>query len=788
MESKGSRESSGYDKALHDCFMDSHASVGGGPARAGENRFETLARMAPVGIFVTDAQGRCSYVNPRWCRLAGIQGVDAMGTGWVKAIHPEDRDRVARLWEASTGGRDSFRVECRFQRPDQGVSWVVVEASPEHNPAGETVGYVGTATDVTEIHKAEAELRERESRLGAILETAVDGIVLIDDEGTIRSFNAAAERMFGYRESEIVGANVTQLMPSPHREEHGDYIRNYLETKRGKIIGVGREVLGRRKDGGTFPIELGVSEVDGGEVRFAGIVRDISRQKAAEEALRDSRRTLSTLIGNLPGMVYRCANDHAWTMKFVSAGCEDLTGHGPEAFVEERVSFADLIHPDDRDEVRRQVERAVAARHPYTLNYRLVDVSGATKWVWEQGTPVFDGDELKFLEGWVTDVTKRKQLEEEFLQAQKLEAVGRLAGGIAHDFNTLLTAIIGGCRIVESHVPESSEAARFLGEVRREAKRGASMTRQLLDFSRKRPHEPRLIRVNDAVKDAEMILRKLLGEDVDLEVRLDGTDPRILADPVQIEQILMNLSVNARDSMPQGGKLRIGLSSTQHIEVGGKSGAFVVLEVTDSGCGMDRATRERAFEPFFTTKGVGKGTGLGLSTVFGLVQEFGGHIELESELGKGTTFRLYFPRHGNAATTTEEVEPEVEKESVAGEGTILVVEDEDLVRAGIVHFLKRLGYDVLSAGTPTQAMEVVEACPRIELILSDIVLPEKNGPTLVEEIKRRIPNVRVLFMSGFSDDALREQGRLESGVAIIEKPFEEHDLAQRIRESLREER
>jgi len=487
------------------------------------------------------------------------------------------------------------------------------------------------------------------------LETAVDAIIVIDSRGLIESFNPSAEKMFGYRDVDVVGLNVNTLMPPPYAAQHDGYLESFLRTRQKKIIGLGREVEARRKDGTTFPIHLSVAELElNGEIRFTGIIRDL---------------------------------------------------------------------------------------------------------------------------------TKERKLQNELLHSQKLEAIGQLAGALAHDFNNLLMGVMSGCRVVARRVADDDESKSMLDEIHREAHQGVGITRQLLDFSRKSTYQTEPCDLAAIVRNAESLFRNVLGEDVELRVSAESRGCTVLADHSKVDQILMNLVVNARDAMPTGGRIDIGVTEVEVAsDVGNlEPGPHVLISVSDNGCGMDEVTRSKVFEPFFTTKPIGKGTGLGLSTVFGLTKEFGGHVELESAVGKGTTFILYFPRcedqeeaHGDDAPS------EIE----GGTETILVVEDVTLVRAGIRYLLKSLGYTVLDAPDPKAALELVADAPKVDLLLTDIVMPGMSGPELAKVVQSKRPDIRVLFMSAFSDETLVEQGRLESGMPVLEKPFEEEELARKVRAQL----
>lgn len=392
-------------------------------------------------------------------------------------------------------------------------------------------------------------------------------------------------------------------------------------------------------------------------------------------------------------------------------------------------------------------------------------------------------DEGMFFIGIIRDLTTQKALERELLHAQKLEAVGRLAGALAHDFNNLLMGVISGCRMVDRMLDDESPAKALLGEIQKEAHSGAGITRQLLDFSRKRTYETAPCDLHQIVRDSEAMFRKVLGEDVALAVSVDPLGGSIMSDPDKMQQVMMNLIVNARDAMPNGGQLDVSVQNVDFESIGLnlESGPCVMLTVSDTGCGMDAETQDHIFEPFFTTKDMGKGTGLGLSTVFGLTQEFNGHIDCESQLGTGTTFRLYFPR-------IDQVEVAEERPTALpqpGSETILLVEDAPLVRAGVRFILQNLGYEVLDAGDSAEALRVLEECgDRVDLLLTDIVMPGMSGPELAERIHETHPRMRVLFMSAYSDAALVEQGKLRSGMSVLEKPFEDVELAEKIRELL----
>ncbi len=372
--------------------------------------------------------------------------------------------------------------------------------------------------------------------------------------------------------------------------------------------------------------------------------------EASRDALREQNRRLATLLSNLSGMAYRCANDPDWTMEFASEGTLAITGYEPERLIGNRdVSFGDLVYSEDRAMVWDRVQDALGRREPFQLVYRLTNASGEIRWVLEQGRGVFDDEgRLEAIEGFISDITQVKLLEAQFRQAQKLEAIGRLAGGVAHDFNNLLTAIGGNSRLLRRKVGEDHPGHQNLAEIDNAVERGAGLTRQLLAFSRRQPLQPENLNLNTTVADLEQLLARLLGRDVELKIEHQPEAGWIRADRNQIEQVLMNLAVNARDAMPNGGSLTMAVGSRRldgnAAEAHGlPPGRYETLEVSDSGTGIDPQIMSRIFEPFFTTKEAEKGTGLGLSTVYGIVKQSQGHIDVTSVAGVGTTFTVFLP-------------------------------------------------------------------------------------------------------------------------------------------------
>jgi two-component system cell cycle sensor histidine kinase/response regulator CckA len=559
-----------------------------------------------------------------------------------------------------------------------------------------------------------------------------------------------------------------------------------------------------RLAGGDMAVRSGLSHTRGelGDLAraFDALAAALETRQAerirTEEALRESDRALSTLMGNLPGMVYRCRYDAEWTMEFVSQGCRELTGYEPADLLGNRtISYGSLVHPDDHQKGLDQIDAAVRARLPFRLMYRIRTAGGRTKWVWEQGVGVPSPDsEVRYLEGFITDITDRtnaeealRESEEQLRQAQKMEAIGRLAGGIAHDFNNLLTAILGYSDLLLARLRPGNPLSGEVEEIKRAGERGASLVRQLLAFSRKQVLAPHVLELGRVVVGMERILRRLIGEDIALDI-LTADTGCVKADPVQIEQVIINLAINARDAMPLGGRLTIETRDVEleqgdaRVRAGLGPGRHVLLRITDSGTGMDAETRSHLFEPFFTTKDVGKGTGLGLSTVYGIVRQSGGHIEMDSEPGRGTVVEVYLPAVADLVEAPTESPKTLEARP--GVETVLFVEDEETLRQLVRTGLERHGYTVLEAANGEEAVAICQRYPgRIDLVVSDVVMPQLGGVAIVQRLALLRPDARVLLLSGYTDAAARH-GVVDLQTPFLHKPFTLAALLHKVREVL----
>ncbi len=507
-------------------------------------------------------------------------------------------------------------------------------------------------------------------------------------------------------------------------------------------------------------------------------ITDITERKATETALIESERALATLLGNLPGMAYRCLNDQSYTMVFVSRGCHELTGYPPEDLLHNAtLSYADLIVPEDRERIWTTIQVALARRESFEFEYRIRTAAGSERWVWERGVGVFGTDgALLRLEGFISDITEREELRAQFQQSQKMEAIGQLAGGIAHDFNNLLQIISGYSEMLADTLDAGSEAGGYLAAIRRAERRAEGLIRQLLAYSRRQILEPQILDLNQLIGGLLEMIDRVIGEHIELTFTPDECLGQVRADIGQVEQVLMNLCVNARDAMPHGGRLAIRTCDT--VLADERPGRYALVEVMDNGVGMDRATLEQACEPFFTTKEVGRGTGLGLSMVYGVVRQHNGLLRVESEPGCGATFRVYFP-----VTTVAAAEPPAPCDlRAAGAGTmILIAEDDESVAALAGEILAAAGYRILTARDGEQTIAMFERhADEIGLVLLDLVMPRRSGQVVHDHVRRLAPHTPILFSTGYSTESVHLGSLRQPHTALIQKPYQRDALLAKI--------
>ena len=663
------------------------------------------------------------------------------------------------------------------------------------------------------LYRAEQEQREAVEKFRTILYSIGDAVITTDSQCLVRGMNPIAENLTGWPEAEALGHPLEDVFRIISEETRTPTENPAMRVLRdGKITGLANHTVLLARDGKEFPITDSGAPIRDDHGNVTGVVlvfRDQSVEHAAQKALVESERRLSTLMNNLPGMAYRCRMDSYWTMEFISQGCTTLTGYTVTDLIDnKKMSFFDLIHPDDRQYVWDTVVKSVDQRGTYTLEYRITAADGSEKWVWERGCAVRSQDgPVEALEGFIHDITERKQaaaeqskLQDQLNQSQKIEAIGQLAGGVAHDFNNMLSVIIGNAELADEQLGPTSSLHDKIAEILKAGKHSANLVKQLLAFARKQNIKPRKLDLNDTISGLCDMLRRLIGETITLEWAPDIQLWPVLMDPGQIDQILINLTVNASDAISGDGRIIIATRNVSHgkpnagVLTEAPYGDYVMISVTDNGCGMDAVTQAHIFEPFFTTKPHGFGTGLGLSTVYGIVKQNNGFIRVNSQPGKGACFQIYLPRYrptkeseaevlarvSAAETSTREQAP-----STPEPKTILLVEDEVSGLNLTQTLLKKMGHTVIPASGPTEALQRVrDYAGDIHLLLSDVVMPEMSGRDLWQRLAHDHPKLKVLFMSGYTANIIAHHGMIDTNIHFLQKPFTKDDLTNKIREVL----
>lgn len=636
-----------------------------------------------------------------------------------------------------------------------------------------------------QIHRMRRRLFEREELFRLISENAADLIAVVDMEGR-RIYNSLSyQKVLGYSVEELKNSTSMEHVHPDDRK----HMKEAAEEARRTGIGRPLEYRIRHKDGSWRVFESTASAIrnaKGDAEKLVVVNRDITDRRLAAEALRRSEASFRSVVEDAPHGIYRASL--SGQLLLVNSTLEKMLGYESQEELL-KANLATDIYCDAREH-QRLIETFPQDQGFKDIEFEWKRKDGARIAVRCSGRPVKDETgALAYLEVFAEDITQRRVLERQLRMAQKMEAIGRLSGGIAHDFNNLLGVIIGYSQVMKRSLGPAHSSYEHAEEIEKASQRAVSLTRQLLAFSRQQVLEPAILNLNGLVTDMEKMLPRLIGEDIKLNLTLDPTLGQVKADQSQVEQVLMNLAVNARDAMPGGGKLTI---QTANVELdvaytrehpGSKPGRYVMLAVTDTGIGMDPETQAHIFEPFFTTKERDKGTGLGLATVYGVVKQSGGYIAVDSEKGKGASFSVYLPRVEQTVEASEASSPK--PLSVRGSETILLVEDAEPLRKLANMFLKDNGYQVLTACDGEEALQVARrhAGP-IQLLLTDVVMPGINGRVLAERLAPWQPGMKVLYMSGYTDSFISGHGVLEPGTHLLHKPFTEEALARKVREVL----
>ena len=753
--------------------------------RRANETLQALIDHSPLAIIMLDLNGHILLWNNAAEKMYGWTAQEALGE-FISFVPEDKREELRAIREGVTQGDIFTDLELERRRKDGSRILARVSIAPLRDATGSVYAHISIAADITERKKAEQALRESEERLRQIASSLREVIWLRDAQTRqVLYVNPAFEELTG-RTCESFYGNRDIVVEAIHPDDKEEVI----------------EALDQRFEGVPFDKEHRIIHLDGsvrwvssrifpvrneaGEVyRWASIMEDITERKKIENTLRLTqfcvdRASVGIMRTGLDATILS-VNDEL---------CRDL-GYTREELCTMRTLDIDPALEMEGWLAHRQYLRAHGSARIERI-YRRKD--GTTFPVEITNSYLeFQGDEFAF--SFVLDITERKRaeeekarLEEQLRQAHKMESVGRLAGGVAHDFNNMLTVILGYVELMKSQLSGDDSLLKYVLEVEKAGLHSRDITRQLLAFSRKQIIAPKPVNLNELITSTQQTLARLIGEDIDLRFYPEKNLWRVKFDPSQVDQILVNLAVNARDAMPTGGKLTIETANVsldeaycrEHLEF--RPGHYVLLEVSDSGTGMDKETLAHIFEPFFTTKEVGKGTGLGLATVYGIVKQNDSFINFYSEPGQGTTFKIYIPRF---MEKTEIIETSEETKLISGSGTVLLVEDDKMVREMTTAMLKTIGYTVLVAETPSDALSLcTKQDTPIDLLITDVVMPEMSGPELRDMIKASRPDIKVLFMSGYTSNVIVHHGVLEEGVHFIQKPFSMNDLARKIHHAL----
>jgi two-component system cell cycle sensor histidine kinase/response regulator CckA len=758
--------------------------------RNAEEQYRNIFENAVEGIFQSTPEGRYITVNPTLARMTGYgsprEMVEAV-TNIAQQLYanPEERNRFREVLETQ-GLVENFEVHLR--RKDGSLFWASLNSRAVKNDDGIIHYYEGSVKDITDRMKSEEVLRESEERFRRV--TDLTGQLIYDWDIPAGRITRAG------RTEQIIGYTIESHGPfwweeRVHPEDRARVtalLRQTMENRQPFVC----EYRFRRADGTYIELEDSGAFIytDSGEaIRMVGVMKDITEHKKAEAALRASEEKYRFILNNMNDVVWQMTPDLRFT--FISPAVEHLLGYKPEEIIQR--PFVEFLTPVSLAFVKETVfARQQHARQGIRLDTiafecELVCKDGRVIAVDIQSTPVYGADgRLAGFQGMGRDITERKRLESQLQQSQKMEAIGTLAGGIAHDFNNILTTLMGYSSLLQMRLDKTDPLRSYVDQILSASQKGAGLTQSLLAFSRRQPATLTPLNVNDIIAGTQKLLARLLIEDIELKTFLTSGELVIMADATQMDQILFNLVVNARDAMPKGGTLTISTDVTEmdtefiHSHGFGTPGRYVKISISDTGMGMDKVTQAKIFDPFFTTKEVGKGTGLGLATVYGIVSQNGGYINVYSELGEGTTFHVYLPL--TAFRTAEE--KLASHPPLKGHETILIAEDNEEVRQLMRDTLIQYGYKTIEAFDGQDAVDKFKQFQNLDLVIIDSVMPKKNGREVYEEIRTIRPSMRVLFTSGYTKDVILDRGIEDREFDFISKPMSPVSLLKKIREIL----
>ena len=767
-------------------------------AAEAQNRLATIVQSSHDAIMGKTLAGVITSWNPGAERLYGYHESEIVGRN-AEILFPVHRrtEEFAILARIADGERvEQYQTE--RLRKDGSLVLVSLTMSPIADARGAIIGVASVSRDINDRQRAEAKFH-------GLLEAAPDAIVGVTADGTIALVNAQAERLFGYRREDLLGQPVEILVPEYARDQHPGHRAGYLHDPAPRPMGAGTQLAGRRRDGSRFPAEISLSSIDTEDgVLVSAAIRDVSERVRAEAKFRGLLEAApDAIVGVTPDGRITLVNAQA--ERLFGYNRAELLGQPIEILVPDRVC---AVHPAHRTGyfhdpqprpmgagMQLAARRKDGTEFPAEISLSALDteegpmVSAAIRDVTDRIEAQAERERLK-------TAAERERLEAQLHQSQRLESLGQLAGGVAHDFNNLLAVMLNYTTFIAEEVARAAardggrwqQVGHDIAQVQRAGERATELTHQLLAFGRREVVRPQVLNLNTVVAEIETLLRRTLGEHVQLHTTLDGDLWPVLADPGQLEQVLVNLAVNARDAMPDGGTLSIHTANHALDEAdtvrrpGLRPGQHIKLRVADTGTGIPPEIAERVFEPFFTTKPKGEGTGLGLATVYGIIVQAGGHAEITSAPGAGTAFTIFLPATDRRPSPARQLVSATGRGSAGGGETILVVEDEEALREVTRRILTRNGYHVRTAANGPEALKIAEHSGEdIHLLLTDVIMPHMLGKELATAVCDLYPGTRVLYMSGYAQPVLASQGTLDPGVILVEKPFSEPALLDRVR-------
>src|ERR1700682_2187447 len=746
---------------------------------------QSAFEQAAIGMAHVGLDGRWLRINPALRQIVGYSEEQLLATDFQSITHPDDLDAdLNYVHRMLTREIRSYQMEKRYFHNEGHVVWVLLSVTLVCDASNNPLFFFSQVQDITERKRAEEALHEIDKRFHAFLSNSPSPIFIKDTEGRYVMVNKQLERLLRVRQEDIRGKTDSELFPPG---QAAAFRANDLQVLRAGAA-MEFEEVSLHEDGPHTSIvcKFPLLDADGKIYAIAGIATDITQRKRMEEALRRSETRYRELLDNTAYGIYHCAPDGQLLEVNPALAC--MLGYP---------SKEELLRLNLANDVYRNPEDCARLIQLSRQSGRLKEAEA--EWKRKDGKPITvringrtlhdDRGRLLGTEGIVENLTEWRELERQLRQAQKMEAVGRLAGGIAHDFNNLLTIISGHTEILSSFIEQNERPRRSVEQIGNAPGRAAALTRQLLAFSRMQLLQPKVLDLNVVVAELSKMLPSLIGEDIGLVFAPEPNLGRVKADPGQIEQVIMNLAANARDAMPHGGKLVIQTTNFvmdadyAHTHPPATPGQYSMLTVSDTGHGMDTETQSHIFEPFFTSKAQGKGTGLGLATVYGIVKQSGGFIWVYSEPGQGTKFEIYLPCVDEVLELSEPRKNAVA--NLGGSETILLVEDQEDLRDLVGEFLRKNGYTVLEAKDGIEGLEVAEQHHgQIHLLVTDLVMPRMGGWELADRLFGRRPQLKILYLSGYSEYSAAPRGAKYRPGTLVEKPFPMDMLARKVREAL----